>query len=191
MRASTLEDIMSIKVAAFSGSLRKESFTTKLVKAFQQLSPADVSTELIDISTLPLMNEDLEANLPQTVKDLHTAIDRADAVLLATPEYNRSYTPSLKNALDWGSRPAGKNKWKGKPVAIVGCSPYALGAFGAVHHLRQVLVYLDMPALQQPEFYLASVAEKFDAEGKLTDADTRNRIIELWNIFIPWINKLK
>jgi chromate reductase len=182
---------MSIKVAAFSGSLRKESFTTKLVKAFQQLSPADVSTELIDISKLPHMNEDLEAKLPQTVKDLHTAIDRADAILLATPEYNRSYTPALKNALDWGSRPAGKNKWKGKPVAVVGCSPYALGAFGAVHHLRQVLVYVDMPALQQPEFYLASVAEKFDAEGKLTDADTRKRIIELWNVFIPWINKLK
>ena len=182
---------MSIKVAAFSGSLRKESFTTKLLKAFQQLSPADVTTEIIDISKLPLMNEDLEADLPQTVKDLHAAIDRADAILLGTPEYNRSFTPPLKNALDWGSRPAGKNKWKGKPAAIVGCSPYSMGAFGAVFHLRQVLVYVDMPVVQQPEFYLANVAEKFDAEGKLTDESTRKKITEFWNAFIPWINKVK
>lgn len=182
---------MSIKVAAFSGSLRKESFTTKLLKAFQQLSPSDVTTEIVDISKLPLMNEDLEAALPQTIKDLHAAIDHADAILLGTPEYNRSYTPSLKNALDWGSRPAGKTKWKGKPVAVVGCSPYSMGAFGAVFHLRQVLVYLDMPVVQQPEFYLANVAEKFDTEGKLVDADTRKKIIELWNVFIPWINKCK
>jgi chromate reductase, NAD(P)H dehydrogenase (quinone) len=182
---------MSIKVAAFSGSLRRESFTTKLVKAFQQLSPAEVTTEIIDIRNLPLMNEDLEASLPQTVKNLHAAIDRADAILLATPEYNRSYTPALKNALDWGSRPAGKNKWKRKPAAVVGCSPYSMGAFGAVCHLRQVLVYLDMPPLQQPEFYLAGVAEKFDAAGNLIDADTRKRITEFWCVFIPWINKLK
>jgi len=182
---------MSIKVAAFSGSLRKESFTTKLVKAFQELSPEGVSTEIIDISKLPLMNQDLEDDPPQTVKDLHAVIERADAILLATPEYNRSYTPALKNVLDWGSRPAGKNKWKGKPVAVVGCTPYALGAFGAVHHLRQVLVYLDMPALQQPEFYLGKVAAKFNAEGKLIDDETRKKINEVWAAFVPWINKFK
>jgi chromate reductase, NAD(P)H dehydrogenase (quinone) len=182
---------MPIKVAAFSGSLRKESFTTKLLKAFQQLSPAGVTTEIVDISKLPLFNEDLEADLPQTVNDLHAAITLADAILLGTPEYNRSYTPSLKNALDWGSRPAGKTKWKGKPVAVVGCSPYSMGAFGAVFHLRQVLVYLDMPVVQQPEFYLANVADKFDVEGKLTDDDTRKRITELWNVFIPWINRVR
>jgi chromate reductase len=182
---------MGIKVAAFSGSLRKESFTTKLVKAFHQLSSEAVSVEIINISNLPLMNQDLEENPPQTVKDLHASIEQADAILLATPEYNRSYTPALKNALDWGSRPQGKNKWKGKPVAVVGCTPYALGAFGAVHHLRQVLVYLDMPALQQPEFYLGKVADKFDAEGKLIDDETRTKIKELWAAFIPWIGKFK
>lgn len=182
---------MGIKVAAFSGSFRKESFTTKLVKAFQQLSPENVSVEIIDISKLPLLNQDLEDNPPQSVKDLHASIEQADAILLATPEYNRSYTPALKNALDWGSRPQGKNKWKGKPVAVVGCTPYALGAFGAVHHVRQVLVYLDMPALQQPEFYLGKVAEKFNAEGILTDDETRTKITELWAAFVPWINKFR
>jgi chromate reductase len=182
---------MGLKVAAFSGSLRKESFTTKLAKAFQQFSPEGVHTEIIDISMLPLMNQDMEENPPQTVKDLHAAIEKADAILLATPEYNRSYTPALKNALDWGSRPQGKNKWKGKPVAVVGCTPYALGAFGAVHHLRQVLVYLDMPTLQQPEFYLGKVADKFDVEGKLIDDETRTRIKELWAAFVPWISRFK
>jgi len=182
---------MSIIVSAFSGSLRKESFTTKLVKAFQRLAPGGVDLELVDISQLPLINQDLEENLPQTVKNLHRSIERANAILLATPEYNRSYSPVIKNALDWGSRPAGQNKWKRKPAAVVGCTPYALGAFGAQHHLRQVLVYLDMYALQQPEFYLAGVAEKFDERGELTDQKTREKIAEFWTEFVAWINRVK
>lgn len=183
--------IMSIIVAAFSGSLRKESYTTKLVKSFQKLAPEAVTVEIIDISKLPLINEDLEANLPQAVEDLYASIERANAILLATPEYNRSYSPVLKNALDWGSRPSGKNKWRKKPVAVIGCTPYTLGAFGAQHHLRQVLAYLDMPPLQQPEFYLSKVADKFNAKGDLTDEETQKKINELWAAFISWINKVK
>jgi chromate reductase len=179
-----------ITIAAFSGSLRKESYTTKLVKAFQKLAPKAVTVKIVDISKLPFINEDLETNLPQTIHDLHDSIEGADAILLATPEYNRSYSPVLKNALDWGSRPQGQNKWQGKPVAIVGCTPYALGAFGAQNHLRQVLMYLDMVPLQQPEFYLAKAGEKFDAEGSLNDEETRKKIEELWTTFIKLINKL-
>jgi chromate reductase len=182
---------MSITVAAFSGSLRKGSYTTKLVKAFKQLAPAGVDVKIIDISQLPLINQDLEADLPQTVKDLHHNIEQADAILLATPEYNRSYSPVLKNALDWGSRPEGQNKWKGKPVAVVGCTPYLLGAFGAINHLRQVLMYLDMPALQQPEFYLGKAGEKFNDNDELTDEETRKLINGMWAAFIQWINKVK
>src|SRR5450432_1390 len=130
---------MEIKVVTFSGSLRKESYTTKLIKAFQKSVPTDVTVDIIDISNLPFINEDLENDLPQVVKDLHEKITSADAILFATPEYNRSYSPVLKNAIDWGSRPEGTNKWKGKPVAVTGCTPYSLGAFGAQHHLRQVL----------------------------------------------------
>lgn len=133
----------------------------------------------------------MEENLPQTVADLHKNIERADAVLLATPEYNRSYSPVLKNALDWGSRPEGKNKWDQKPVAVVGCTPYALGTFGAQNHLRQVLTYLNMYTLQQPEFYLGKAAEKFNAAGELIDQPTRKKISELWDAFVPWINKLR
>lgn len=178
---------MSITIAAFSGSLRRESYTTKLAKAFKQLAPENVNVDIIDISQLPLFNQDMEVNLPQTVQKLHADIERADAILLATPEYNRSYSPVLKNALDWGSRPEGQNKWKGKPVAVVGCTPYKLGAFGAISHLRQVLMYLDMPALQQPEFYLGGAEDKFNEKGELTDEETKKMINEMWTAFVKWI----
>jgi chromate reductase len=181
---------MTISIAAFSGSLRAESYNTKLVRAFQRLASGDVTVEIIDIGGLPLFNEDLEESLPESVRKLHTAIDGANAILLATPEYNRSYSPVLKNALDWGSRPEGQNKWAHKPVAVIGCTPYALGAFGAQNHLRQVLMYLDMYPLQQPEFYLAQAGEKFNAQGDLVDGDTSRRIQELWTAFIEWTQKV-
>jgi chromate reductase len=178
---------MAITVAAFSGSLRKESFNTKLVRAFQQLAPQGVSVNIIPIGDLPHINEDLEADLPASVIALHKSIESAQAILLATPEYNRSYSPVLKNALDWGSRPQGKNKWNKKPALVVGASPYALGAFGAQHHLRQVLVYINMYPLQQPEFYLSKAGEKFNEAGELTDEDTRKLIGKVWNEFVQWI----
>jgi chromate reductase, NAD(P)H dehydrogenase (quinone) len=181
---------MSISVAAFSGSLRRESYTTQLIKAFQKLAPATVDVKIVEIGKLPLLNQDLESDLPASVQELHREIESTDAILLATPEYNRSYSPVLKNALDWGSRPEGKNKWKGKPVAVIGCTPYNLGAFGAQHHLRQVLVYLDMPALQQPEFYLSRVGDKFNAQGELADGSTSKQIGELWAAFVLWIEKV-
>ena len=150
---------MKHQIIAFSGSLRKESYTTKLIKAFQKSAPAGITVEIIDISNLPFINEDLENDLPQAVKDLHEKIKKADAVLLATPEYNRSYSPVLKNAIDWGSRPDGKNSWDGKPADVIGCSPYRHGGFGAVNHLRQVMTYVNMLTMQQPEFYLEEIAE--------------------------------
>ncbi|ACU03169.1 NADPH-dependent FMN reductase [Pedobacter heparinus] len=180
---------MSIKIAAFSGSLRKDSYTTKLIKAFKHLSPDGVTVEIIDISQLPLLNQDLEADLPTAVRDLHQSIENADAIILATPEYNRSYSPVLKNALDWGSRPQGQNKWDKKPAVVLGCTPYNLGAFGAVQHLRQVLVYLNMQPVQQPEFYLAGAADKFDGQGNLIDEQTKKLITDLWNKFMDLINK--
>ncbi|MEO6327643.1 MAG: NAD(P)H-dependent oxidoreductase [Ginsengibacter sp.] len=182
---------MKYKIIAFSGSLRKQSYTTKLVKAFEDHAPENVTVDLIDIGKLPFINEDLEKKLPTQVKDLHTTIQRADGVIFATPEYNRSYSPVLKNAIDWGSRPEGKNKWKQKPVAVVGCSPYSLGAFGAQNHLRQVLMYVDMIPLQQPEFYLANVADKFDNKGKLNDEETKQQIGEVWQALVELIKNNK
>jgi chromate reductase, NAD(P)H dehydrogenase (quinone) len=182
---------MDITVAAFSGSLRKESYNTKLLKAFQKLSPAGVKLYLIDIGHLPLINEDLESDLPASVQSLHRSIEAADAILLSTPEYNRSYSPVLKNALDWGSRPEGQNKWDKKPALVIGATPYALGAFGAIHHIRQVLVYLNMHPVQQPEFYLGKAGEKFNEHGELTDEATKQLIGSVWDAFVQWIIKVK
>ena len=182
---------MKYKIIAFSGSLRKQSFNTKLIKAFKDYAPENVTLDLIDTGKLPFINEDVEKKLPAQVKDLHTTIQHADGVIFATPEYNRSYSPVLKNAIDWGSRPEGKNKWKQKPVAVIGCSPYSLGAFGAQNHLRQVLMYVDMIPLQQPEFYLSKVEDKFDHKGKLDDEETVEKIGEVWKALIELIKKNK
>lgn len=179
-----------ITVIALSGSLRRESFNTKLLRAFVAQAPEGVDVKHIEIGGLPLINQDFEHNLPPKVQALHATIKEADGVLLVTPEYNRSYSPVLKNALDWGSRPYGSNDWDGKPVGIVGCSTGMWGAFGAQHHLRQVMVFLNMHPLQQPEFYLAHAAEKFDTQGKLIDPVTQEKINEYWAAFVPWIKKV-
>jgi chromate reductase, NAD(P)H dehydrogenase (quinone) len=178
-------------VIAFSGSLRKESFTTKLVKAFQKFAPSSIALTLVDISGLPMINQDLEADLPQSVRELHDHIRSADAVLFATPEYNRSYSPVVKNAIDWGSRPLGNNLWDGKPAAVIGCSPYNLGGFGAVNHLRQVMMYVNLAPMQQPEFYLSQAADVLGEDGEVSDEETQKHITEFWKAFDIWIKKNK
>lgn len=179
---------MGIYIIALSGSLRKDSFTTALLTAFSGAAPSYVRFKIVPLD-LPLFNQDLESDPPPAVKALLSEIEGADAVLLATPEYNRSYSPVIKNALDWCSQPEGQSKWKGKPVGLLGCSPYQLGAFGAINHLRQVVMYLDMPALQQPEFYLNKAGDKFDTEGQLTDEETQKLIAAFWAAFIAHIKK--
>ncbi|MGF7072356.1 NADPH-dependent FMN reductase [Mucilaginibacter sp. 3215] len=178
---------MKYHVIGLCGSLRKESFTLKLLKAFKKSAPDGVQFDIIDLSGLPLINEDLESELPETVTELHRVIKGAHAVLFATPEYNRSYSPVIKNAIDWGSRPEGKNNWDGKPAGVIGCSPYQLGAFGAVNHLRQVLMYVNMPVLQQPEFYLGSIGRKLTSNGNINDDDTQKHINDYWVAFVQWI----
>ena len=181
---------MGIKIAAFSGSLRKESYTTKLVKAFQKSAPEGVTLELINIGDLPFINEDLEADLPQAVKDLHKSIEGADAILFATPEYNRSYSPVLKNAIDWGSRREGTNPWDAKPAGVIGCSPYRHGGFGAVNHLRQVMLYVNLYTMQQPEFYLEEIGDMLDENGNVNNPRTQKYIDTFWNAFVLWIKRV-
>lgn len=177
----------NINIIVLSGSLRKDSYTTKLAHAFIKSAPEEVNAELIDISQLPLLNEDLEADLPDPVRILREQVQKANAVLLVTPEYNRSYTPAMKNALDWASRPSGQNAWDGKPAAIASVTPFTLGAFGAQHHLRQVLTYLNMPTMQQPEFYLQLVADKMNEQGEITDQSTQEHIDKFMQAFVAWI----
>ena len=144
-----------IKVAVLVGSLRKESYSRKIAHALMGLAPANLDCRIVEIADLPLYNEDLDANPLDPWTRFRAEIRAADAVLIVTPEYNRSVPGGLKNAIDVGSRPYGHSVWDGLPTGIVSISPSRLGGFGANHHIRQSLVFLNMPVMQQPEAYIA------------------------------------
>ncbi len=168
-----------ISILSFAGSLRKQSYNRGLLQAALEAAPPHCRLEIFDLAGIPLYNQDEEANLPQTVAHFKAKIRAADAILIATPEYNYSIPGVLKNALDWGSRPYGDNSWDNKPVAIMGASPGILGTARAQYHLRQVFVTLNMHALNRPELMIASAQDKFDKNGQLTDPKARQKIGEL------------
>jgi len=180
-----------IDVAAIVGSLRRGSFTLRLVRSFDALAPASMKIEIVEIRELSLYNQDDEAAPPAPWVSFRNRIKRADAVLFATPEYNRSIPGVLKNAIDVGSRPYGASAWSGKPAAVVSASPGAMGAFGANHHLRQSLVFLDMPTLQQPEAYIGQSDKLFDASGEFVNPATRDFCSKFLAAFEAWIRKQK
>ncbi|MES2023599.1 MAG: NAD(P)H-dependent oxidoreductase [Patescibacteria group bacterium] len=171
-----------LKILAISGSLRKYSINTGLLKAVVGLGGDDMEITLADISTLPMYNQDLEASFPEVVTNLKKQISEADGVIIATPEFNRSIPGALKNMLDWTSRPYGDATWKGKPVATMGATTSTLGTGLAQYHLKQILLYLNTHVLGQPEFYL-NASEKFDKEGNLTDEKTKEHIKKLLDVF--------
>jgi len=175
-------------VAVLIGSLRKESFSRKVAKAIAALSPATLRFQVAEIGELPLYNQDLDtATPPAPWAAFRQQVRAADAVLFVTPEYNRSVPGVLKNALDVGSRPYGQSAWDGKPGAVVSVSPGAMGAFGANHHLRQALVFLNVPAMQQPEAYIGGAGELFDAQGNLTKESTREFLAKFGLAFASWV----
>jgi chromate reductase, NAD(P)H dehydrogenase (quinone) len=178
---------MPYTVAVLIGSLRKESLTRQLVEALKGIAPAGLTLKVVEIGDLPLFNSDHEAAPPAAVTAFKQAIENADAVLFATPEYNRSVPGVLKNAIDWGSRPYGKSSWNGKPAAVISVSQGVLSGFGANHHLRQSLVFLDVPAMQQPEAYIGGAAALFDAAGKLVNDKTRDFLRQFMSAFAAWI----
>jgi chromate reductase, NAD(P)H dehydrogenase (quinone) len=175
-------------VAVIVGSLRKESFTRKIARAIAEVAPPLLKLDIVEIGGLPLYNQDDDGERPPAPwTAFRERIRRADAVLFATPEYNRSVPGVLKNAIDVGSRPYGKSAWSGKPGAVVSVSPGAIGGFGANHHLRQSLVFLDVPVMQQPEAYLGGVADLLDAQGKLVNDGTREFLRKFAAAFAAWI----
>ena len=177
-------------VACLVGSLRKESFTRKAAKALARLAPPErLSIQIVEIGQLPLYNEDLEASPPAPWVAFRQAVKAADAVLFATPEYNRSVPGVLKNAIDVGSRPYGSSVYDGKPAAVISVSPGAIGGFGANHHLRQSLVFLNMPVLQQPEAYVGGAAKLFDDQGELKDESVRGFLGKFVTAFADWIDR--
>ena len=174
-------------VAVFVGSLRKESLSRKLANALIAMAPAPLKLSIHEIGQLPLFNADFEADPPPVVREFKDKLAAADAVLFVTPEFNRSVPGALKNAIDVGSRPYGKSAWSGKPGAIVSQSPGALAAFGANHHLRQSLVFLNVPVMAQPEAYIGNSAKLFDDKGNLTDESTRAFLTKFLQAFAQWI----
>ena len=174
-------------IAVFVGSLRKESLNRKMARALAEAAPSGMTLEIIEIGDLALYNEDAEKEAPESWRKFRDRVRPADAVLFVTPEYNRSVPGCLKNAIDVGSRPYGKSVWMGKPGAVVSVSPSPIGAFGANHHLRQSMVFLNVPMLQQPEAYIGGAADMFDAQGKLTRENTKELLSKFLQAFATWI----
>lgn len=175
-----------IKILGFAGSLRKNSYNRGLLRAALELAPPHCSLEIFDLEGIPLFNEDQESPLPEAVARLKEKVRSADAVLIATPEYNYSMSGVLKNALDWGSRPYGDSAWDNKPVAIMGASLGIQGTSRAQYQLRQVFVYLNMHPVNKPELMIASAHERFDKQGNVTDPKTRQKIADLLNALITF-----
>ncbi len=182
---------MSLNVAVVVGSLRKASFNRSVALAVKELAAPRLNLNIVEIGDLPLYNPDLDDAAPAPWTRFRGDVAAADAVLFVTPEYNRSIPGALKNAIDVGSRPYGKSVWQGKPAAVISVSPGLLGAFGANHHLRQPLVFLDMPVLQQPEMYLSKAGDFIGADGKVNNDATRDFLKSFAGKFADWIERVR
>ncbi len=183
---------MSKKIGLIVGSLRKESFNKKVANILMKMTSEKSrhNYQMLEIGHIPFYNQDFdEEGSPQSIEDFRQEVNGYDAFIFFTPEYNRSIPAVLKNALDVASRPYGQSKWNGKPAAIVSVSIGAIGGFGANHHLRQCLTFLNMPALQQPEMYIGNIAQLLDENAQFKE----QRTVELFQSFIEafeqWIEK--
>lgn len=180
-----------VNVLGFAGSLRKGSYNRALLRAATELVPENVKIEIFDLDEIPPFNQDLEKELPERVKKFKAKIKDADAILIATPEYNYSIPGVLKNAIDWASRPYPDNSFKGKPVALMSASTGMLGGARAQYHLRQCFVFLDMHPINKPEVIVTYAPQKIDEHGHLTDETTRKIIKELIENLAEWTRKVK
>jgi chromate reductase, NAD(P)H dehydrogenase (quinone) len=179
---------MAFKIAVLVGSLRKGSFSRKMAEALAALAPDTLSLQIVEIGDLPLYNQDLDTDAPPPAwVAFRDTVRPVDGLLFVTPEYNRSVPGGLKNAIDVGSRPYGKSVWSGKPGAIVSVSPGALGGFGANHHLRQSLVFLDVPTMQQPEAYVGGAASLFDEQGGIANETSKTFLTRFMASFAAWV----
>lgn len=181
----------NITILGIAGSLRKDSYNRAALRAAQQLAPDDAKIEIFELHGIPPFNEDDEQHPPAKVSELKTRIRAADAILFVTPEYNYSIPGVLKNAIDWASRPYGDSAWEGKPVAVMGASVGTLGTARAQYHLRQVFVFLNMHAFNRPEVMIGNAAQRFDAQGNLTDATSQDLIRQLLHNLVNWTRHLR
>lgn len=179
-----------IRILGIAGSLRKTSYNRGVLRAAVELAPEGSSVEIFELDDIPGFNQDLEQNPPQRVIDLKQKVREADAILFVTPEYNYSIPGVLKNAIDWASRPYGDSAWNGKPAAIMGASVGAIATARAQYHLRQVMVFLNMFPVNQPEVMIGSAADKFDEQGNLTDGTTREFVSKLLVNLVEWTRRI-
>jgi chromate reductase, NAD(P)H dehydrogenase (quinone) len=181
-----------MNVCVLVGSLRKASFNGMLANVLISLAPSSMKLDIVELGQLPLYNEDIETAAPPAQwTAFRQRVNAADAVLFVTPEYNRSVPAALKNALDVGSRPYGRSVWDRKPGAIVSGSPGAIGGFGANHHLRQSLVFLNVPTMQQPEAYVGHVDKLFDEHGKLVSEGVGKFLRAFMQAFANWVEAVR
>lgn len=183
-----MEDTMKT-IGIVVGSLREGSYNRVVAKYIQSKLPQEYEAVFIDFSKVDLYSEDLEQNPPQSWIDMRKAVKEVDALLFVTPEYNRSIPGGLKNALDVGSRPYGQSVWGGKPGAVISVSPGAIGAFGANHHLRQVLTFLDVYTMQQPEAYIGNITASLDAQQNIDNEATKGFLNSFTKAYIKWIKQ--
>ena len=180
-----------IRILGIAGSLRRNSYNRSALRAAQQLVPPDATLEVFELDGIPVFSEDEERQPPAKVVELKKRIREADAVLFVTPEYNYSIPGGLKNAIDWASRPYGDSAWTGKPAAIMGASIGTFGTARAQYHLRQVFVFLNMHALNQPEVMIANASQNFDGEENLTNETTKTSIRQLLSNLVSWTHGLQ
>jgi chromate reductase, NAD(P)H dehydrogenase (quinone) len=176
------------KIAVIVGSLRKDSFNRKLAYAIVKLAPPEFTFQQLQINDLPLYNQDDDANQAASVKRLKSEIRESQGLLFVTPEYNRSIPGVLKNAIDNASRPYGQNVWAGKPAGVLGASTGVIGTAMAQQHLRNVLAFLDVPALAQPEAFIQAKDGLFDEDGNI-GADSKNFLQAWMDKYVAWVKK--
>ena len=177
-------------IAVLVGSLRRESFTRKIAQTLIKLAPATLDLQIVEIGGVSFYNQDLEPTPPADWLSFRDKLRAADGILFATPEYNRSVPGVLKNAIDVASRPKEKNVFNGKPGAVISVSPGSISGFGANHHLRQMLVFLNVPTMQQPEAYIGHVANMFDQNGNMTNDSTREFLRTFIESYARWVETI-
>lgn len=191
MEAQTGKKDNGISIFGFAGSLRKGSYNKAILRAAQGLVPEGATLETFDLAGIPPFNQDLEGQPPEKVKEFKEKIRAADAILIATPEYNYSIPGVLKNAIDWASRPHGDNALDDKPVAIMGASIGMLGTARAQYHLRQTFVWLNMYPVNKPEVMVPFAQNCINEKGQVTDQKTKDKIRELLESLIAWAERLR
>ena len=179
-----------VRILGIVGSLRRDSYNRATLRAAIELAPEGASIETFEIDGLPGFNQDEEQNPPAKVVQLKQRVREADAILFVTPEYNYSVPGVLKNAIDWASRPYGDSAWNGKPAAIMGASVGAIGTARAQYHLRQMMVFLNMFPVNQPEVMIANASDRFDAQGNLTDEAAKGFIRQLLQNLVDWTRRI-